>query len=349
MGANISKTTVVDNREQFDRGSFQPQGLYPDSPADYCVKAVKKFIRDGKLAPFYRGLEDPPSFSITTDQDIALAVTCCPRTTYMPPAQPQDPGMQGLVGKLAGARKTIAAHQRKQHQPTDEAPPDSMAYSRVTECPICFLYYPICINYTRCCDKPICTECFLQIKRSVDTPLVPVQCPYCVQTNFGVVHVPPKFSPHYKQFSKRRTDLIQYAYGPDNKIRPRRRNRLGPNDPDVILAGTTRRIIVRPNGEHVPAGRRRTEHYQSPVLNTFFDTQQLEDQTAIYALNSHSTRHNPPPSPPISPVLLHFTFYVILFVIPLYVQPRYTDCSVMLFTVYQQKNKEALVKAGQNM
>ena len=39
--------------------------------------------------------------------------------------------------------------------------------------------------------------------------------------------------------------------------------------------GTTRRIIVRPNGEHVLA-RRRTDDFHSPVLNTFFDTQQLD-------------------------------------------------------------------------
>ncbi|KAI7855120.1 hypothetical protein BDC45DRAFT_506597 [Circinella umbellata] len=297
MGTNISKTAASFGGENnlettTNRGSLYPQGLYADSPTDYCVKTVRKFIRDGKLAPFYRGLNDPPSFSITTDQDIALAVTCCPRTTYLPQEQQQDPGQQGLVGKFISARKTMTA------QRTGEIPPDSMAYSRVTECPICFLYYPICINYTRCCDKPICSECFLQIKRSEDSPLVPVQCPFCVQPNFGVIHVPPQFSPHYKQFSKRRTDLIQYAYGPDNKIRPRRRNRLGPNDPDVILAdeirpdwqrnimiknpvqhmsgvGTTRRIIVRPNGVHVLA-RRRTDDFHSPVLNTFFDTQQLD-------------------------------------------------------------------------
>ncbi|KAG2228117.1 hypothetical protein INT45_009163 [Circinella minor] len=274
MGTHISKTAASFGGENnsettTDRGSLYPQGLYADSPTDYCVKIVRKFIRDGKLAPFYQGLNDPPRFSITTDQDIALAVTCCPRTTYLPQEQPQDPGQHGLVGKFISARKTMTA------QRIGEIPPDSMAYSRVTECPICFL-----------------------IKRSEDSPLVPVQCPFCVQPNFGVIHVPPKFSPHYKQFSKRRTDLIQYAYGPDNKIRPRRRNRLGPNDPDVILAdeirpdwqrnimiknpvqhmsgvGTTRRIIVRPNGEHVLA-RRRTDDFHSPVLNTFFDTQQLD-------------------------------------------------------------------------
>lgn len=55
------------------------------------------------------------------------------------------------------------------------------------ECPICFLYYPRNINYTRCCRQPICTECFLQIRRSEDEGN-PASCPYCVEANFGVVY-----------------------------------------------------------------------------------------------------------------------------------------------------------------
>ena len=39
------------------------------------------------------------------------------------------------------------------------------------ECPICIMFYPSNINYTRCCIQPICTECFLQSKR--DAPHFP--------------------------------------------------------------------------------------------------------------------------------------------------------------------------------
>jgi hypothetical protein len=56
-------------------------------------------------------------------------------------------------------------------------------------------YYPANINYSRCCDQTICTECFVQIKRSepTTTHLVsePAACPYCVQEHFGVVYTPP--------------------------------------------------------------------------------------------------------------------------------------------------------------
>lgn len=51
------------------------------------------------------------------------------------------------------------------------------------------------MNHSRCCDQAICTECFVQIKRTEPTAthLVsePAACPYCVQENFGVVYTPP--------------------------------------------------------------------------------------------------------------------------------------------------------------
>ncbi|CAG8213153.1 unnamed protein product [Penicillium nalgiovense] len=92
-------------------------------------------------------------------------------------------------------------------------------YKDASECPICFLYYPPYLNRTRCCDQPICSECFVQIKRpdphppehgepdanapsaegeqaeSTESQLVsePSACPFCVQPEFGVTYSPPSF------------------------------------------------------------------------------------------------------------------------------------------------------------
>lgn len=93
-------------------------------------------------------------------------------------------------------------------------------YKDASECPICFLYYPPYLNRTRCCDQPICSECFVQIKRpdphppehgepdpnapprpegeqaeSTEGQLVaePSACPFCVQPEFGVTYAPPPF------------------------------------------------------------------------------------------------------------------------------------------------------------
>ncbi|KAJ1908837.1 SNF1-interacting protein, partial [Tieghemiomyces parasiticus] len=61
---------------------------------------------------------------------------------------------------------------------------------RAVECPICFLYYPRHINYSRCCHHAICTECFVQIKRH-EPILAPTTCPFCTQPDFGVTYAPP--------------------------------------------------------------------------------------------------------------------------------------------------------------
>jgi hypothetical protein len=92
-------------------------------------------------------------------------------------------------------------------------------YKDASECPICFLYYPPYLNHTRCCDQPICSECFVQIKRpdphppehgepdpnaptaeggqaeSTESQLVsePSACPFCVQPEFGVTYASPPF------------------------------------------------------------------------------------------------------------------------------------------------------------
>ena len=86
------------------------------------------------------------------------------------------------------------------------------AYKSCIECPICFLYLPSNINYSVCCSQPICTECFVQTKRSkpclphkeceiqlseadiVSNKLVtkPAQCPYCATNGFSVTYYSPK-------------------------------------------------------------------------------------------------------------------------------------------------------------
>ena len=106
------------------------------------------------------------------------------------------------------------------HDPLVNGQPiEAYLYKDASECPICFLYYPPYLNKTRCCDQPICSECFVQIKRPEPHPpehsesdpnalsgggersndgewqLVsePSACPFCVQPEFGVTYSPPPF------------------------------------------------------------------------------------------------------------------------------------------------------------
>ncbi|RMZ86026.1 hypothetical protein DV737_g329, partial [Chaetothyriales sp. CBS 132003] len=99
-------------------------------------------------------------------------------------------------------------------------PIEAYLYKDATECPICFLYYPPYLNTTRCCEQPICSECFVQIKRP--DPHIPeheqpdpnappmcdedreaqaegllvsevATCPYCKTPEFGITYAPPPF------------------------------------------------------------------------------------------------------------------------------------------------------------
>lgn len=92
-------------------------------------------------------------------------------------------------------------------------PLEAYLYREPLECPICFLYYPPYLNKTRCCDQPICSECFVQIKRPDPHPPEHEQpgeerppeeeaemlvsevaaCPFCVQPEFGITYDPPPF------------------------------------------------------------------------------------------------------------------------------------------------------------
>lgn len=82
-----------------------------------------------------------------------------------------------VVKKLVGERKLAPMVKG-----LDEEQPKS------DECPICYLYYPL-LNFTQCCDKEICTECLLQIKKpnSLD-----IECPYCLHAKLKTVFRGPK-------------------------------------------------------------------------------------------------------------------------------------------------------------
>lgn len=55
-------------------------------------------------------------------------------------------------------------------------PGEDSESQELEDCPICFLSYPS-LNRAVCCHKPICTECFLQVK-SQQAGSCP-KCPYC--------------------------------------------------------------------------------------------------------------------------------------------------------------------------
>ncbi|KAJ6623454.1 hypothetical protein B0H10DRAFT_2331382 [Mycena sp. CBHHK59/15] len=166
MGNSSSSSGRAHHDDSVDYGQLVPQGVY-SGPRDWNQSIAAQSIVARRLAPFYRPLED---YDESWDDDQILAARKEPPTQT--PLNSPSP-----------------------RPPPEPSKPEAMVYRGAVECPICFLYYPPNINHSRCCDQAICTECFVQIKRSEPTAthLVsePAACPYCVQDNFGVVYSPP--------------------------------------------------------------------------------------------------------------------------------------------------------------
>ncbi|RGP79757.1 regulator sip5 [Fusarium longipes] len=139
---------------------------------------------------------------------------------------PFKPRAKALAAALSGSSRNASSTDLTPKEvalPNDPfvngQPLEVFLYKDADECPICFLTYPPYLNRTRCCDQPICSECFVQIKRAdphlpehhpngeardpneglnADDPpemLIsePSACPYCQQPEFGVTYDPPPF------------------------------------------------------------------------------------------------------------------------------------------------------------
>ncbi|QIW94912.1 hypothetical protein AMS68_000430 [Peltaster fructicola] len=128
-------------------------------------------------------------------------------------------GRSKTLASLTGGAKTPLPDLTPQeinlpHDPNvNGLPIEAYLYREPGECPICFLYYPPYLNKTRCCDQPICSECFVQIKRPEPHPPEHEQpgeprrpeeeaellvsevasCPFCVAPEFGITYEPPPF------------------------------------------------------------------------------------------------------------------------------------------------------------
>ena len=47
------------------------------------------------------------------------------------------------------------------------------------------------MNWSKCCKKPICTLCFVSMKRPSNTQRL-IGCPFCRANNFAVIYKPPE-------------------------------------------------------------------------------------------------------------------------------------------------------------
>ncbi|KAI7888832.1 uncharacterized protein EV154DRAFT_516601 [Mucor mucedo] len=257
MGANASKSVGKSSKsgriqqqkieDLVDLGAVLPNGLYTTTTQqDYDPKVTRSLIIARKIAPFYKGLEDAP-------ETVTLSPLTTPtRKTLSPPPLPQSSSSLSTISIDSPKRITrprSASSSSRHVDPVADKKKlfvekmkqrEKMLYNDAVECPICFLYYPANINYSRCCDQPICTECFVQIHRPLETPLLPATCPFCMQENYGVLYEPPTWSEKFQARSRSGSHSTmtgtRHTTSGVSEDGPRRES-VSHKNPDVVLIG----------------------------------------------------------------------------------------------------------------
>ncbi|EEB07516.1 zf-C3HC4 type zinc finger [Schizosaccharomyces japonicus yFS275] len=200
-----------------DGGFLDSQGVYSNGPT-YKKSIVKNLILSRRLMPFYKGLDNIESRWSNEELSMAVAKALGPQKAMLLNSTQR----RGSGNSIANA-KSLREHSARIHEGRSRVRSNSAhhsssnlsgrgkdalstVYTNAVECPICFLFYPPNFNYTRCCGQPICSECFVEIKRADphlptvhvneapprETDLIsePACCPYCMTERFGIVYKP---------------------------------------------------------------------------------------------------------------------------------------------------------------
>lgn len=258
--------------KQIDGGSLELVGGIYTAPQDWKKSVVRALQLARRMAPYYKGLDDydetwsnekllsvlrvtlPPTpinqalFSAIDDTSERSKSPSATQSSRGSPSRPSSfietnsPGSSPTKTKRPRA-VTMDSSSQIQSVQRSRMPFGIVLYQNAVECPICFLYYPSNIATTRCCRQPICTECFVQIRRPnphapivhADDPNPPPEhtdalimesplCPYCNLPDFGIIYEPPNFNIPRKPYEQL----------------PASERDIPPNDTRVVLTDTIR-------------------------------------------------------------------------------------------------------------
>lgn len=342
---------VVRLHENVDGGYLAPYGTYK-SNLDFDTEVVRRLVINRQLAPFYTPLNDfDPTW---TTEELLVILSQLPlhsiedaysdaeleeddvdnhkihKSNNYYRRQEQKRKLKHLMETAKQAQKeeeTALLHQKmllKQGGQVSSSLPSKdlllRLYSDALECPICFLYYPSNLNISRCCLQPICTECFVQIKRldphpphddalnqsngdSLPHTLIsePAHCPYCAMADFGVIYDPlsdlrtginGKCSPgEYRmpEHSDAKSDVQSV------KKRPRRKS-MAATDPGIITVDNIRpdweqKLISAKNKLARKAAAASAIHASNLILNGD-DSQTSSQQSRLRLRNSGGQTYN---------------------------------------------------------
>ncbi|KAI8340425.1 hypothetical protein BD560DRAFT_412404 [Blakeslea trispora] len=254
MGAHPSKLFERSRTKVIDCGSTKPLGLYQPN-SEYDSKRIQELIETKRLSPFYKGLSNPFDSAFNQENDKSTKSSI----------------------------KSDKSSKRRFHKRRKER---SDLYQNAIECPICFLYYPANINFTRCCDQPICTECFVQIKKNPSDFRRDIDCPYCMTESFGVVYY--RFTLDKKKSVS--SEIRSTTSGITSHENTRRKS-LDSNHPNVVLIDHMKPNTKRKNNKRKPRSRANTVSFDRRLSDSMMDSMTLQDMI-VYRAISHSLIDN---------------------------------------------------------
>ncbi|KAF2860969.1 hypothetical protein K470DRAFT_257322 [Piedraia hortae CBS 480.64] len=238
VGSGQKKDTVPE--EDVDGGRLRTMGIYPGRD-DFDWGVVRSLLKARLLAPFWFGFgEDTKGWTNNQICDAireqtSLAIVPFPSKSGRSANAPVVPLPQCRLDRSRPLKrpfflrrwfKRLVSVFKQEKPPQGRILPMSRVsispletlialrlYKETVECDICFYNYPPFLNQTSCCGKAICTECFVQLKRSEPHHIAPEQgrsggprevepdnlvsdpaaCPYCLAGEFGVTYDPPPF------------------------------------------------------------------------------------------------------------------------------------------------------------
>lgn len=232
---NHARQLIIHYQESVDGGYLAPHGIYKLN-LDFDPKIVRQLIIDRRLAPFYTPLQDFDA-SWTEEEILALLRQSPLHAVEAAYSEDDEEDVDDhRIHKALNLQRKRELRQRmqelsarlKEEKSRAEADyatavrsstPNRFIFSRdllmrmygdAAECPICFLFFPRNLNLSRCCRQPICSECFVQIKRldphpphdesnadpsraqTAPSELISesASCPYCAMSDFGVTYEP---------------------------------------------------------------------------------------------------------------------------------------------------------------
>lgn len=263
-------------------------------PPELEYQLAKKITSDWNKESALKSLTVPiggrsQSFQSDSSAPLSPAMNSLPLPSPNSPPLSSSPGtttFRARAKTLASLATSSRGNSQANMTPRElQLPPDPFVngqpievylYKDASECPICFLYYPPYLNTTRCCEQPICSECFVQIKRpdphppeheQPDPNAPPVSdaereaqadgllvseiatCPYCKTPDFGITYAPPPFrrgltysaGSHPYQITSAMSSQTSFSSGNLSPGPGRRRGTsLSANAPEVITTDKIR-------------------------------------------------------------------------------------------------------------